>query len=92
MAYIPDRAIDEAFEVSTIAFKLYAYICRRRNHQKQFAWLTNENVQSALSISRSTAYEATKELIHKNWLRCEDFCWYPIKGDFTPVDRRWQKG
>lgn len=89
MAYIPDEACDDASEVSASAFKIYAYVCRRRNHQKQFAYINIDDLTMRLDIGKSTVYEAVKELERKNWLRREQYAWCPIKGDFWPVDRKW---
>lgn len=88
MAYIPDEAIDHNTEISPTAFRLYALICRRRNHKTQTAWLTDDFVERTLDISRSTLFEAKKELIRKNWLRVEAAYWMPTFGNFGPVSRR----
>lgn len=89
MAYIPDEAIDDCATVSAAAFKIYAFVCRRRNHQKQFAYLNIEDLTSRLDIGKSTVYEAVKELERKGWLRREQFAWQPTYGSFWPVDKRW---
>ena len=88
MAYVPDSAIDDSAEVTSTSFKIYAYICRRRNHERQNAWLSVENLISALSLSKSTVYESIRELEDKGWLWRNENTWTPQKGDFWPVDRR----
>lgn len=89
MAYIPDEAIDNNVEISATAFRLYALICRRRNHKTQTAWLTEDFIEKTLGISRSTLFEAKKELMRKNWLRIEQQYWQPTYGNFAPVNKRF---
>ena len=89
MAYIPDEAIDDSSEITSTAFKIYAYICRRRNHQKRFAYINIDDLVARLDIGKSTLYEAVKELERKNWLRREQYMWCPTKGSFMPVDKKW---
>ena len=88
MAYIPDEAIDESVEVSATAFRVYTYICRRRNHARQYAWLSVDNLMSALTLSKTTIYEAVRELEHKGWIARSENMWQPQKGSFWPVDRK----
>lgn len=89
MAFIPDEAIDYSFDVTPTAFKVYCFICRRRNHQRQFAWITMDNLMTTLGLSKSVAYEAANELEKKGWLDRHESAWKPLKGDFYPVDRRY---
>jgi len=89
MAYVPDEAVDDSAQVTATAFKIYAYICRRRNHERQYAWLSVDNLISALSLSKSTVYEAVRELEDKGWLWRSENSWTPQKGNFWPVDKRF---
>jgi DNA-binding MarR family transcriptional regulator len=90
MAFIPDEAVDQSYEISAQAFRVYAYICRRRNHQKQYAWISVEQMASAMMLSKSTIYEAVRELENRAWLERSENAWYPRFGNFEPVDKRWR--
>lgn len=89
MAYIPDDAVDNMAEVSPSAFLAYALICRRRNHQRQAAYFTIELLSTAMSVGKSTAYAAVSDLERAEWLTRSENSWYPLKGSFHPVDKRY---
>lgn len=89
MAYVPDEAVDFSAEITATSFKIYAYICRRRNHERRYAWLSVENIMTALTLSKSTVYESIRELEDKGWLWRSENSFTPQKGDFWPVDKRY---
>lgn len=72
MANVPDEAIDAMTEVSGAAFRLYVYLCRRRNSR------TGECFPSLKTMARETgldySYCSTRrsELVRMGWLTLDD--------------------
>jgi hypothetical protein len=85
MAYVPDEAIYDSFEISKDAFRVYCLLCLRRNRRSELSYVSIEHLQAVLALSRGQAYKTLAELRENGWtagklpkLTCQ-------KGDFGPV-------
>lgn len=88
MAYVPDDAIDDSFQLTPTAFRLYCFICRRRNHKTGNAWIKPKVASNLLGVSPSQIYRALAELTAAKWIITNNETVVPIYGTFTPADRR----
>jgi hypothetical protein len=86
MATVPDEAVDNLHEVSTSAFNLFVYYCRKRNRDTGGWKCPNKATSLATNMSRSRVSELRHELTTEGWIRVEenDFI-VPLKG-FKPVE------
>jgi len=72
MAYVPDSVIDSMSEVTPTAFKIYIYLCRRRNFQTGDCFPSLKRIAKDCHIDYSYASTSRKELVTKGWLAVLD--------------------
>lgn len=68
MAYVPDIAIESMDEVSGSAFRLYTYLCMRRNRRSGVCFPSLRLIADETGINYSHASVCKLELIDKGWI------------------------
>ena len=71
MAYIPDSAIESMSEVSGAAFRLYAYLCMRRNRRTGICFPSLRLTSEETGIAYAHASVCRTELAEKGWVNLE---------------------
>lgn len=87
MAYVPDEAVDDSYDLAPSAFRLYCLLCRRRDHVDRVSRLKPDKAMEILRLKKSQFFEAQKQLVKEKWIssRAEGE-FNLLKGDFSPVD------
>lgn len=68
MAFVPDIAIESMDEVSGTAFRLYTYLCMRRNRRSGVCFPSLRLIAEETGINYSYASVCKLELIEKGWI------------------------
>ena len=71
MAFIPDSAIESMSEVSGSAFRLYAYLCMRRNRRSGICFPSLRLTSEETGIAYGHASVCRAELAEKGWIVLE---------------------
>lgn len=69
MAYLPDEAVERSHELTGGAFKLYAYICKLRNHKTGICWPKGRTAAEYLRADPARIVGWRRELIAKGWIQ-----------------------
>jgi hypothetical protein len=87
MAYVPDEAIDRMDELSGGAYKLYTYLCKRRNGKLGNCFPKLRRAAADIKRDHVQVWRWRKELIERGWILFdqETDVWTPLVG-FPPVD------
>lgn len=68
MALLPDGAIRRSHELTGGAFKLYAYICKLRNHKTGICWPRGRTAAAYLEVDPARIVGWRRELVAKGWI------------------------
>jgi hypothetical protein len=79
MAMVPDAAILAASEISSTAFRLYAYYCMKRN-RTQKGWNCPQQAVLSSGLSRDQYFRGKKELLEKGWIAAHKDFITPVRG------------
>ena len=82
---IPDQAVLASGEISSTAFRLYAFYCMRRNRKSGGYNCPRASVAAALpDIQRASYFTLKKELLSKGWIDSNGDFIRPVKGFESP--------
>ncbi len=87
MAFLPDEAARSGREVSTSARVLYEVLCSHRNWGDGLAKVGAATAIAESGLSRSTFFEAKRELITKGWIKETGAGIRCAKGEFKRQSR-----